>query len=236
MNFFLVFIIVLFSSSKLFSQEINGNELLEKAIQYHDPQGNWNSFSGTLFISMETPKKPPRNSEIKIDLPKQYFYVKAYQNQKTTEYTLKEGVCEIQFNGKTPTEEELTSNNLSCDRALMYNNYYSYLYGLPMKLKDSGTIIHQKVRRKKLKEKEYLVLKVSYKKEVGKDTWYFYFNPWTYAMERYQFYHHEEKNDGEYILLSGLETINGIKMPKKRDWFYNKNNQFLGTDLLSLKE
>jgi hypothetical protein len=33
--------------------------------------------------------------------------------------------------------------------------------------------------------KEYLVLKVDYQKEIGKDTWYFYFNPKTYAMEVY---------------------------------------------------
>ncbi len=31
------------------------------------------------------------------------------------------------------------------------------------------------------------------KKEVGEDTWYFYFDPLTYAMEVYQFYHEEEK-------------------------------------------
>ena len=45
-------------------------------------------------------------------------------------------------------------------------------------------------------------------------------------------YHDESKNDGEYILLSGLEDINGIQMPKKRDWYYNSNDKFLGSDLL----
>jgi hypothetical protein len=116
----------------------------------------------------------------------------------------------------------------------MYQNYYTYLYGLPMKLKDAGTIIHEKVALKKFKEKNYLVLKVSYEKEVGEDTWYFYFDPFTYAMEVYQFYHEEEKNDGEFILLSGLETVNGVKMPKKRAWYYNKGEKYLGTDILTV--
>ena len=101
-----------------------------------------------------------------------------------------------------------------------------------MKLKDKGTIIHDKVERKKFKGKEYLVLKATYNKEVGKDTWYFYFNPKTYAMEVYQFFK-EEKNSGEYILLTGEETINGIKMPKIRAWYYNKDNGYLGTDILN---
>ena len=53
-------------------------------------------------------------------------------------------------------------------------------------------------------------------------------------MEVYQFYHEEEKNDGEFILLSGLETVNEIKMPKKRAWYYNKGEKYLGTDILTV--
>ena len=53
-------------------------------------------------------------------------------------------------------------------------------------------------------------------------------------MEIYQFFK-EEKDSGEYILLSELETINNIKMPKIRAWYYNKDNTYLGTDILSAK-
>jgi hypothetical protein len=52
-------------------------------------------------------------------------------------------------------------------------------------------------------------------------------------MEVYQFFHDESKNDGEYILLTGEETINNIKMPKVRAWYYNKDQGYLGTDILS---
>ena len=100
-----------------------------------------------------------------------------------------------------------------------------------MKLKDQGTKIHEKVEKKKFKGKEYLVLKVTYDESVGKDTWFFYFNPKTYAMEVYQFFK-ETKDSGEYILLSDLETINEIKFPKTRAWYYNKNDGYLGTDTL----
>jgi hypothetical protein len=105
-----------------------------------------------------------------------------------------------------------------------------------MKLKDEGTLIHQKIAKKIFMGKEYLVLKVNYEEEVGKDNWYFYFNPKNYAMEVYQFFHDESKNDGEYIVLSGEETINQIKMPKVRAWFYNKDEGYLGTDILSSKK
>ena len=229
-------LLLLFISIASFSQEITGDELLEKAIQFHDPNGNWKTFEGALFVTMVTPERTNRKSEIKINLPEQYFSVKAISKEISTEYTLHKELCTVGINGNSnPSEALKKKHNLNCERAKMYKNYYTYLYGLPMKLKDEGTIIDQKVVKKTFKNKEYLVLKAMYNKEVGKDTWYFYFDPKTYEMEVYQFFK-EAKDSGEYILLSGLETINNIKMPKNRAWYYNKDSSYLGTDVLSSKK
>tara|TARA_B110000003_G_scaffold182184_1_gene181288 strand:+ start:2355 stop:3074 length:720 start_codon:yes stop_codon:yes gene_type:complete len=231
-----IILLIIFSTSQFFGQETTGLQLLEKAIEFHDPNGNWSTFSGTFNITMKKPTKSDRHSMIRIDLPNEYFNLYAIQDKTKYGYILDKEKCQINFNGNIATEKEKTANNLSCELAKMYQNYYTYLYGLPMKLKDIGTIIHEKVALKKFKGKDYLVLKVTYKKEVGEDTWYFYFDPSTYAMKIYQFYHEEEKNDGEFILLSGLEIVNGIKMPKKRAWYYNKGEKYLGTDFLSVAQ
>ncbi|QTE24051.1 DUF6503 family protein [Polaribacter cellanae] len=229
----LISLTILFTTIISFSQEITGNQLLEKAIEFHDPNGNWKTFKGELFVTMETPKGQSRESRIRINLPKQYFFVKAKRDKITTEYAIHKGDCSMAVNGNTkPSEELKKKHGLSCERAKRFKNYYTYLYGLPMKLKDKGTIIDKKVERKMFKGKKYLVLKATYNKEVGKDTWCFYFNSKTYAMEVYQFFK-EAKDSGEYVLLSGLETINGVKMPKNRAWYYNKDNGYLGTDILS---
>ena len=227
--------LLLFSVFFSFSQTLSGDQLLEKSIQFHDPNGNWSTFKGAFLVTMKTPKSSPRKSFIEIDLPQEHFLVKAIKDGVITQYTVDKGICRIAVNGNTtPSEVLLKKHKLSCERANLYKNYYTYLYGLPMKLKDEGTIIHQKTTIKTFKGKEYLVLKVSYTKEVGNDTWYFYFDPKTYAMEAYQFFK-EQKERGEYILLTGLETIHDIKMPKERAWYYNKDDGYLGTDVLSKK-
>ena len=81
------------------------------------------------------------------------------------------------------------------------------------------------------------MLKVTYDEAVGSDVWFFYFDPATYAMEVYQFYKGDPegagKDTGEYILLSELHTTSGIKMPKVRAWYYNKDDGYLGTDTLT---
>jgi hypothetical protein len=223
----------------LCAQEITGKGLLEKAIKHHDPNNNWPTFNGELFVTMETPNNPKRDSKISINLPSEYFYVQAKRDTITTEYTLDKTECTIKLNGSVDiSEANIKTHNLNCDRANMYKNYYTYLYGLPMKLKDEGTIIHDKVERKSFKGKEYLVLKVSYEDAIGSDIWYFYFDPNTYAMEIYQFFKTDDKgvlkpNTGEYILLTDTVIVNTIKIPKDRAWYYNKDDAYLGTDKLS---
>ena len=100
---------------------------------------------------MKTPTKSDRHSMISLDLPNEYFQLFAIRIISHMNTLLENQKCNINFNGHIATEEEKTANNLSCERAKMYQNYYTYLYGLPMKLKDAGTIIHEKVALKKFK-------------------------------------------------------------------------------------
>lgn len=227
---------ILFISIQNWSQNLTGTQLLEKAIAYHDPNNQWKTFSGHLSVTMEIPNKPNRDSNIFIDLPKEFFSLEVNNGKHPTIYNLDNDQCSILFDGRTPTKEEQESYNLNCDRASLFKNYYTYLYGLPMKLQDPGTIIHNTIEEKIFKGKPYWVLKVTYEKVVGSDIWYFYFDPSTYKMEVYQFFHDEAKNDGEYILLSDEVTINGIKMPKIRAWYTNAENKYLGTDILNLSK
>ena len=207
--------------------------LLDKAIAYHDPGEVWGHFNGPFTVVMQSPGEADRVSKIQLNQPESYFLLEVSRGESRKSYELKNDSCSLTYKGSPEFSGAIAeSERLSCERARMYRNYYSYLYGLPMKLKDEGTNLDPKVASRIFKGKEYLVLKATYDKEVGADTWYFYFNPKTYAMEAYQFFHDESKNDGEYILLSGEETIQGIRMPKTRVWYTNKEAKLLGTDIL----
>ena len=234
MSRYLFYVIVVFGSTFSFSQELSGDQLLKKAIEYHDPNGNWPSFKGQLYITMTTPDQKERISQIKLDFPNQFFELSATTDGHTVNQRLSQGECALSLNGSTEiAESDIKTHRLTCERANMMKDYYTYLYGLPMKLRDPGTKIDSRVQNKKFNDKEYLVLKATYDQAVGEDIWYFYFVTNTYAMEVYQFFHDESKNDGEYIILDGIETLNGIKMPKTRSWYYNKDDKFLGVDVLT---
>lgn len=232
MKIFLAFLFLLLITS-ISGQTLTGSQLLDNAIAYHDPEGRWPSFNDALQVTMSTPDKADRVSNMTINLPAEIFQINSQREDILISQTITKGSCQYLLNGSSEiSDEDKEKHKLNCDRTKLWQNYYTYLYGLPMKLKDPGTIIDPLTTRKKFKGKEYLVLKVTYDPEVGKDTWYFYFDPATYAMEVYQFFKVEANNDGEYILLTGEETIGGIKMPKSRAWYYNKDDGYLGTDVL----
>ncbi|MEL6813032.1 MAG: DUF6503 family protein [Bacteroidota bacterium] len=240
MKYLLIGVMLLLAPPNGFSQSMSGTELLDKTIAYHDPNGNWTDFNGSLSLELKRADNSVGTSEVTINLAEEYFDVQIERDDNITGYTVSKGDCSISFNGKTnPSEEILKEHKLSCERAYLYKNYYTYLYGLPMKLKDPGTHIHPKVALQTFKGKVYLVLKATYDEAVGKDVWFFYFDPKTYAMEVYQFFKGdpkaEGKDTGEYILLSEESMVNGIKMPAVRAWYYNKNNEYLGTDRLKTR-
>lgn len=209
---------------------------LEKSIAYHDPNGNWNQFKGEFTVRMETPNRSERTTRIVLDFPQQYFQSTVTQDGITTKAEWKAGSCSHRLQGSTTfTEKEAKKHRLNCAHTTKMKNYYVYLYGLPMKLKDPGTHLDPKVFRKKLKGKIYDCIKVTYEETVGKDSWYFYFDSKTHQLRHYQFYHDETKNDGEYILLSGETVVQGIKMPKVRAWYTNADC-YLGTDVLAVND
>ena len=224
-----VLYILLLLPLSAFAQDLTAEEVLDKSIAYHDPNGEWESFKGELTVKMTTPNKSPRITSLFFDLPRSYFFAEAKQDDIRTSYTVFEGECEVTI---------IPEDNVAppCERAIMYRDYYTYLYGLPMKLKDPGTSLDPIVTRMEFNGKQAIMLQVSYDPEVGSDVWRFYFDPSSYRMFAYQFYKGDPEgkglNTGEYILLDGEFKVGDMRIPKDRSWYYNKNNEFLGKDAL----
>lgn len=220
------------------SEEEKPEDVILKSIAYHDPSNQWQSFNDTLNIELVSPDASNRSSTVIIDIPDDYFSLEAVRDSVSKTFILDREECILKLNGsKGFSKAEADNNDLNCDRAHLYKDYYEYLYGLPMKLLDPGTnpVSLEKVT---FMDREYLKVNVTYDKGVGSDVWNFYFNPQTYALEVYQFFKTDKtsgeiiSDSGEYILLEGIEEIGGIKMPKTRKWFYNSNDKLLGTDIL----
>ena len=217
---------------KIKAASVKVEEVLEKSIRYHDPNGTWEKGS-FQFSFHESRPTSYRLTDVVLNNSRQTFQLfQRSGKDQFLRYAGPEG-CRHEFNGSKDIPEDIRKKyRLSCERSTMFKNYYSYLWGLPMKLRDPGAIIDPTVRLRNFFGQDLFEIKVTYEPEVGGDTWYFYFDQETFALSGYRFYHDESKNDGEYILLSGEAEVGGLKLPKKREWYTHRDRRYLGTDEL----
>lgn len=215
------------------AQTVTADQLINRTIAFHDPDGWWDKVKMDMVIEMETPNNPPRLSNVVVDNINGGFHISVLSNNRLLEWVVdSKDSCDFKVNFSKPTQAQADSLSLTADRARRWRDYYTYLYGLPMKLKDKGTKVDNEVIETTFMDKPVLALRVTYDESVGKDIWYFYFNPNTYAMVGYRFYHDEAKNDGEYIVLKDMIIEQGLRIPKTRSWFTNGEDKLLGTDHL----
>ena len=232
MKYILILLLSVAMLSTAKSQMI-AQELLQKSINYHDSHGTLMHHDITLHLNEKRPNGSDRKSTVSFNISKQRYSNTRLSDGVEIINTIEKGKKQITIDGRSEyTEDEKKKYRLNPDRIETMKNYYQYLWLLPLKLEDEGTILDPIVKEKNLFGKESLEIKVTYDPSVGKDVWYFYFNPRTYALHGYRFYHVEADNDGEYIILEGETISHGVKLPKSRKWYTHKEDKFLGEDVL----
>lgn len=228
------FFIFLFFATYCMGQNMTANKLIQLSQKYHDPDNKlMNSY---CELELNEPRKENENrpTYLTFDPANNYFKMCRLAGEERVIMSL-DASGEINFldkNGKIMQEVNREDEEKLRDRVPMMKNYFSYLWFMPMKLNDPGTIIDPQVKQKDFFGKSSLEIKVTYAPEVGEDIWYFYFDPSSYAMVGYRFYHDEAANDGEYILIDGEVEFDNVKIPKTRKWYTHKEDKYLGTDIL----
>ncbi len=212
----------------------SGKSIIEQSIEFHDPNNKWGELQAHLEFTETRPSGDNRSIWIDIDNLRGNFCMMREVKKMHVERHMKADSCFYNIDEyEQLTDKEFEDYKLNDARSFFMRNYYLYLWGLPMKLTDSGTQITEEAKRSKFDGKEAYEVKVTYDAETGSDIWFFYFNPENYAMIGYRFYHNLEKGDGEYILLEGSELVLGLNIPKARSWYTHQDSTLLGTDILT---
>lgn len=227
----LLFSLLLFSPP-VSAEPPTAGELLDRAIAYHDPEGRFLTRPHRLAFLETRPGGTDRRTEVLIDVAGGRFEI-TRRSEVVIAGVIGGGRCAMTLDGRSHvSEEERKEHRLSCERLELLRDYYTYLWGLPMKLRDPGTRLGE-VTETTFDDREVYGLRVTYDAEVGSDTWYFYFDRSRFALTGYRFYHDDAKNDGEYILLDGELEAAGLRLPKSRAWYTHQDDRHLGTDVLA---
>ena len=214
------------------SEPKSDSQLLERTLAYHDPDGNWPKLKARLYLSSADTAGRESTFEIKLDNATGYFAHISRQDGKEVVKGTANGKAFYLLNGKLEiSAEDREKYDLTPEDLKWVHSFYGYLYGLPMKLTDEGVHATDAANDEAVEGEKYRVLQVSYDAAVGSDNWFFYLDPDTYAMEAYRF-NHGEPESGEYVLLEEEVVVEGMRIPKVRRWYWNKDSAYIGTDTL----
>ena len=220
------------SAGSAFAGDHAAEELLRRTIAFHDPSGRWMQSTFQFDI-----KSTYADGRARVRKSRVNFATGAYEQNQEVEgrrvrMAVTNGNCAIEVDGQRDVPPDFAQKHrLSCERAKLFRNYISYLWGLPMKLKDPGTRLDPKVETGTFRGEKVRVLTVRYEPSTGTDVWRFYIRERTAEMIGYAF----EKADGkgEYIVLEGIQVLsNGARIPRVRKWYETKGDVFLGSDVL----
>ncbi|MEM0938207.1 MAG: DUF6503 family protein [Bacteroidota bacterium] len=192
-------------------------KILAKAINYHDPGNKWSELQATFHFVETRSKGPDRQTIFEL-------------NNGLEEWKLNRDNVEIYQ--VTGNQTQVIKGDKDEARGLLLRNYYLYLWGLPMKLKDGSTPEITLSENAKVGNNPTNVLRVEYEE----DTWYFYFDEDSGKLLEYKFYKDEAAGKGELIKLEEEIQAKGIRIPQKRSWYTLPEMEYLGTDVLERVE
>jgi hypothetical protein len=212
--------------------EISADSVLTRSIRYHDPEGTWAKRSHLIQLAESRPNGTVHQTRLTFYPATNEFEMNQTRGRDKIQIRLRNNSYSFSHQGRTEISAEAAKKfSLTEEGTRRLRDYYTYLFGLPMKLRDEGTLVQPAVHTTWYDGREMLELEIHYAPETGKDIWFFYFDPETYAMSGYSFYHEKDgPGTGEYILLEGEVSVGKMKLPAERHWYLTKNKLYLGTD------
>jgi hypothetical protein len=206
---------------------------------YHDPNGAWNTYRIRLVtrtayseeFAASHNRQPTAEVELLLAPGHGEFHYTKRTGGDLIEISLVDGEGSISVNGSTDVSEA-EKERLNLSGPELYQDYGEYIYLMPMKLKDPGTIVAAEPETVEFDGRRVLGVTVTYDPDVGEHAWDFYFDPDTYALVGCRFHIEDPRSDGEYITFEGeiADESSGLRLPKVRAWYYNEDGTHLGTD------
>ena len=209
---------------------LNAKDLLDRCIAYHDPHGRWERGAFEITEVSSRLDGTGRRTVLRFDNARSRFEMESSVEGRALNIVVENERVQVRLDGRAAlSRDELERHRLTPAQVLTKRNFFLYLYGLPMKLRDLGTRLDPKVKETHFEGKAAYELRVTYDKSVGTDTWYFYLDRATCALIGHRFHHDESTGDGEYTVLSEEVSGQGLRLPRVRKWYRNQSREFFIT-------
>lgn len=212
----------------------SAEEIFEKSIQFHDPRGKWENYSGKLKMNVcFTNDGNTYGSEIvEIDVPNDFYKWTRLINGFKIVKGKKDGEIFFSVNGNSnPTGFErktfaINETNINMMKELHYWHFGQFNY-----LRNAGVKLQEDVKKEIFDGKECFLLSFTGDSSEVINPYFIGENIFCVDSKTFEIvgciY-----SDG-YLKIQGKIDINGLKIPAVETWYDKETNQLRGTTLFS---
>lgn len=218
------------------SEHVDGQEILDQSIAFHDPQGHWSQAQLDIFIQEPRVPNPPRYSELSLNNATGAFKLVRNRDEDLVTYLIEEdGESYIMLGGERDIDSALINKyRLDPSRNGGYRNFYQTMIGLPMSLKEGLSQIKQ-TSETLFNEKPCYKVEIELKEPLFSKNWNLFINKKTKALEGLEIISDDNGTADEHLIFEGEFAIGGMKIRRIRHWYNEEFGGYLGSDLI-LKE
>lgn len=241
-----IFVVVFLALPQLtyaqLSEELSSQQIYEEIVNYYDPEGLWEKFSGKMHMtSLMNGNLTPQ--EISIDNNTNIY--QCIRNREDGIYVkgVENGESFFTINGKEYTADEIPEKyqkypySLSEYYAQTYKEHHTFHFSIPLALKKDGAIPLERVGKKYLFGKK--CSSITFKEYPNHFEHGYYGIPITLYVipeEGYKIHavHFDngwgEAKEGLIVLFDGEINVEGIKVPASKLTFFAGSLKFLIAD------
>ena len=210
-------------------------EILEKSIQFHDPEGKWENYSGVLKLINSRQKGFTAGTEvIEINVPEDYYKDTWIRGNIKIEKEVKDGKISLTINGNTATDEQIKDFWLNDENVIGMKTWHYYHFGHLMHFKNTGSVIQKTVLEENFRGNPcYVITFIGNEGEVSHPYWA---GKWQFKIDKESFalrgvYTDAMMPEGWTDVYEGILEINGIKLPRVRTYYAGSGNELIYVDL-----
>jgi hypothetical protein len=213
-----LFLTLGFSSACLQGQ--NARDILQKAIAFHDPDGNWEHFKGKMQHVTVFGHGYIVNETVELDRPRDYYRSTATQDFGKVVRGMDEEKPFFSVNGKAPESEELIQNwSLTSEGVAFFKEQHTCHFGLLMHLQKTGMTLSEKADTEEFDGRTCYALKFTGDADQVSHSYFTGFRILYVDKQTYELRGVYGKV-GDYVpyhyYFSGVIEIHGIKVPHSR--------------------
>ena len=210
---------------------LNGAELIQKSIEVHDPNNNWQDL--VLNIRTQEPRvgNPGRFSEVKLNNKTGAFEMIRNREQHLSKHIIDENgnATTLLDNSDSYPDSLIAKYRLQPERNQRYRNFYQTMYRLPMSLKIDTIFSAEEAM---FNNTSCYKISLQLEEEVFSKYWDIFLEKDSYIYKGMEITFPDEPEKGERLYFNGEAIIDGVKIPRTRHWHELSDDAYMGSDIL----